>query len=160
MTDPEPISTTLDGDLPCFSCGYNLRGLQNTGLCPECGGEIARSIEEAAHSGPTEQTVRFAFRLALLLAIGLLMGIPVAFCGFPRSPAAVPALAVPASAALWAVGLCASLLPMVTKDRYVVRHFKFRWFATVLGSSSASTASLSQGGSPAGAVTIARLLRR
>lgn len=32
-------------DLPCITCGYNLRGLESTGYCPECGTLIQRSID-------------------------------------------------------------------------------------------------------------------
>ena len=31
-------------DVPCVSCGYNLRGLHAEGNCPECGTEIYRSL--------------------------------------------------------------------------------------------------------------------
>ncbi len=34
---------TIDHDLSCMICGYNLRGLQTGGACPECGTDIARS---------------------------------------------------------------------------------------------------------------------
>jgi hypothetical protein len=31
-------------DLPCVRCGYQLRGLPVEGKCPECGGEVRRSL--------------------------------------------------------------------------------------------------------------------
>ena len=31
-------------DVPCRSCGFNLRGLSPDGRCPECGAAVARSI--------------------------------------------------------------------------------------------------------------------
>jgi hypothetical protein len=31
-------------DVPCISCGYNLRGLSDSGSCPECGTAVARSL--------------------------------------------------------------------------------------------------------------------
>lgn len=31
-------------DLPCWQCGYNLRGLPPPGRCPECGEEVATSV--------------------------------------------------------------------------------------------------------------------
>ncbi len=37
---------TLDEDIPCISCGYNLRGLYPDGRCPECGIPIERSMRE------------------------------------------------------------------------------------------------------------------
>lgn len=38
---PPDLATT---DVPCISCGYNLRGLSELGRCPECGALIARSL--------------------------------------------------------------------------------------------------------------------
>jgi hypothetical protein len=38
-------SQMIGGDIPCSRCGYNLRALESHGLCPECGGSIAQSIE-------------------------------------------------------------------------------------------------------------------
>jgi hypothetical protein len=35
---------TLDRDIACLSCGYNLRGLAPNGSCPECGRAIADSL--------------------------------------------------------------------------------------------------------------------
>ncbi len=34
----------IRGDLLCAKCGYNLRGLQTDGTCPECGNPIAPSL--------------------------------------------------------------------------------------------------------------------
>lgn len=39
MIDPQ-----IDRDVACVQCGYNLRGLPVTGLCPECGHGIAESL--------------------------------------------------------------------------------------------------------------------
>ncbi len=32
-------------DVPCLNCGYNLRGLQEDGRCPECGTQVERSLK-------------------------------------------------------------------------------------------------------------------
>lgn len=34
----------IDDDVNCLSCGYNLRGLDREGRCPECGVAIGRSV--------------------------------------------------------------------------------------------------------------------
>ena len=33
----------VDQDLPCVSCGYNLRTLDMRAACPECGTRVFRS---------------------------------------------------------------------------------------------------------------------
>lgn len=38
---PDPIGACLAGrDVACSRCGYNLRGLQGTTVCPECAAEL------------------------------------------------------------------------------------------------------------------------
>jgi hypothetical protein len=34
----------IDADLPCLTCGYNLRGLRSGGVCPECGLAVQRTL--------------------------------------------------------------------------------------------------------------------
>jgi len=34
----------IDQDLPCIACGYNLRGMTDTTMCPECGVAVGRSM--------------------------------------------------------------------------------------------------------------------
>ena len=44
----EPESPrTIDGYLPCLTCGYNLRSLKADGCCPECGLPIIQSLDPA-----------------------------------------------------------------------------------------------------------------
>jgi len=38
----------VDGDLPCFRCGYNVRGLASDGQCPECAASIAETLRRRA----------------------------------------------------------------------------------------------------------------
>lgn len=38
------LGRELGGDLPCFVCGYNLRGLSIRSVCPECGARVRATI--------------------------------------------------------------------------------------------------------------------
>lgn len=75
--------TGLDHDLTCVTCGYNLRGLRRDGRCPECGGTIARSIEEAQR-GVTLAELRAARRVCRALLIACCGAIVVALTAFNR----------------------------------------------------------------------------
>lgn len=44
-TEPAPSSPAIAQDIPCVTCGYNLRGLDPTKVCPECGTPIQRSVD-------------------------------------------------------------------------------------------------------------------
>lgn len=80
-TQTESAAYTIDQDIPCSQCGYDLRGLTLDGRCPECGSEIGLSIEEwkkrvevnplaMSHQSWLRQ-IAFGF---LLLAVGALLG--------------------------------------------------------------------------------------
>ncbi|MFG0251677.1 MAG: hypothetical protein ACF8NJ_02250 [Phycisphaerales bacterium JB038] len=79
------VSSQVTADLVCLSCGYNLRGLDPAGQCPECGTLIERSQGPALlrYSAPRYlRAVRWGIRLAclglvLLLGINVLMLLPV-----------------------------------------------------------------------------------
>jgi hypothetical protein len=45
----------------CGACGYDLRGLERRGDCPECGGWYA--IDEAPAAGRARRALRAALRL-------------------------------------------------------------------------------------------------
>lgn len=59
----------VDSDLECAICGYNLRTLCVSGLCPECGSAVDRTIQERKlfGKGGRRRFLRRAF-LANLLA--------------------------------------------------------------------------------------------
>jgi hypothetical protein len=42
---PIQPGVTIQQDVDCASCAYNLRGLQRQGHCPECGAPIAPSLD-------------------------------------------------------------------------------------------------------------------
>ncbi|MEW6251025.1 MAG: hypothetical protein AB1716_10290 [Planctomycetota bacterium] len=42
----------IDRDLPCDSCGYNLRTLDTAALCPECGCATESLEKEECQMGP------------------------------------------------------------------------------------------------------------
>lgn len=58
------LAGTLDHDLRCLSCGYNLRGLPTEGSCPECGSSIQTSVDAYAIYG--RQNVQEVAREALI----------------------------------------------------------------------------------------------
>ncbi|MGB7157425.1 MAG: hypothetical protein WBD40_05130 [Tepidisphaeraceae bacterium] len=39
------MAKLIETDIPCAACGYDLRGLTDVGRCPECGGDVAGSVE-------------------------------------------------------------------------------------------------------------------
>lgn len=42
--EPIPPAARVESDLTCTRCGYNLRGLEITGKCPECGWAVESSL--------------------------------------------------------------------------------------------------------------------
>ena len=45
-------------DLDCLGCGYNLRTMESSGVCPECGTEVMRSIRGGFLKYATPQWVQ------------------------------------------------------------------------------------------------------
>ncbi len=81
MTQPNsaaPPPITVDRDLPCLRCGYNLRGLDTSGQCPTCGEAIAPTVrgDWMATADP-----RWRERLAIGCAI-LALAFLCNACGF------------------------------------------------------------------------------
>jgi len=76
LDSAKPIqSSTIDSDLPCRECGYNLRGLMGSGACPECGHAIAESARRnlLRDSDPTYATnLRAA---AMVMIVGLILSV-------------------------------------------------------------------------------------
>lgn len=72
-------------DVPCVGCGYNLRGLEASGKCPECGLDISRSLhgDQLVYSGSAYlaslcRGIRIIFAALIaqvaLLALGIAAG--------------------------------------------------------------------------------------
>jgi len=65
----------IDGPLPCVKCLYDLAGLMSDQKCPECGTEIARTLESleplAVMSGTELKLLR---RSLLLIALPMIAG--------------------------------------------------------------------------------------
>jgi hypothetical protein len=62
---------TIDSDIPCAQCGYNLRTLHESTLCPECALPVKQSL--AAHHLDLPRLKKLAFAARLIsfsLAIG------------------------------------------------------------------------------------------
>ncbi|HEX4053888.1 MAG TPA: hypothetical protein VHX86_06455 [Tepidisphaeraceae bacterium] len=51
---------TIDRDVLCRACGYNLRGLSRTGRCPECAADVAISLQPSSLADSRLQHFRLA----------------------------------------------------------------------------------------------------
>ncbi len=45
MNPESELKASVDRDVSCVTCGYNLRGLQEDGKCPECGEKVSDTLE-------------------------------------------------------------------------------------------------------------------
>lgn len=76
---------SIDHDLSCMICGYNLRALPPAGLCPECGTDIARSTQGDLLKFADRNWVGSIYRGTCLLTIagGLFVICVLAMIVFP-----------------------------------------------------------------------------
>lgn len=66
-------SSTIESDLPCRQCGYNLRGLMSSGACPECGHAVAESARAnlLKDSDPSYAWALAVGAVLMILGLGL-----------------------------------------------------------------------------------------
>lgn len=71
----------IDNDLPCWRCGYNLRGMTEDRACPECGTAVGRSLlgDQLRFSDP--DWVRTLARGANWILWSVLIGIAIGIIG-------------------------------------------------------------------------------
>ncbi|MFI5381761.1 MAG: hypothetical protein ACHRHE_20890 [Tepidisphaerales bacterium] len=76
------MNTTIDYDLPCVHCEYNLRTLSYDGACPECGQPVASTLRRRILQTSTDRVsqprpmglfTKCCSILAAILAIALLI---------------------------------------------------------------------------------------
>ena len=100
--DAATTNRTVTADLPCRRCGYNLRGLNQAGRCPECGAPIGLSChgDLLRYHEPKWLTTlacgtTFILSGAVVLVIGLVGGVTLqaTLGGSPVTLALVKALA-------------------------------------------------------------------
>lgn len=71
------LARELTGDLPCISCGYNLRSISVLGVCPECGAPVRATI--LARVDPYAGVLQPISR-PRTVALGLLLWAVAALC--------------------------------------------------------------------------------
>jgi uncharacterized repeat protein (TIGR04138 family) len=75
---------TIDGDVPCSGCGYNLRTLKADARCPECGREVTDSVTDARATHEAAADVYHYLRRRPFEALAASVGYPVDAVMFVR----------------------------------------------------------------------------
>ena len=124
---PKP---TIDTDLFCISCDYNLRGLRYGHKCPECGKTIRASpktTDMLINGSPSRQR---AIRLGLTLCAGILIAVAIArlwlfgalvFAGWPPAQNIYLWLGA-ALSMVWIVGVF-----LLTPPDFDEQYVRWRW---------------------------------
>lgn len=85
------LSGALAADCMCRHCGYNLRGLHESGRCPECGTPVGASIRgdllQFADPQWVEKVARGLTIIMWMILVGYVFGLLISFLGLV-SPAA------------------------------------------------------------------------
>ena len=75
------MSPAIDHDLTCLNCGYNLRGTDAEGSCPECGMAVRASRREDRLAAAPAKYRRKLSRGAAWFGIGTLLTLPLLYAG-------------------------------------------------------------------------------
>ena len=133
--DPRSLSVyrsaPIEGDVGCFKCGYNLKGLPRGGNCPECGGPIRQSLDRGRflYKNLTDAPMSYLkiIRLGFFLLAGCVAALLVSIFWTLRSGGLAPAFLVAAASVAWWGGVF-----LVTSSEYPPgelhsRYDRLRW---------------------------------
>ncbi len=90
METPATALQTVAVDQPCIRCGYSLRGLPASGLCPECATPVERSLHgdmlvysDPAYVNELSLAARLILVGVLLLAITSIASVALSLAKAP-----------------------------------------------------------------------------
>lgn len=112
---------TIDGDVPCHSCGYNLRTSPLTGKCPECSADVIHSLRtDSLAFADRKCLARIRLGILLIFAFPLCDLVFSILSGFLLPPTRVTlmlALWVPiAASVVTCLGICLAVSVERPKD--------------------------------------------
>ncbi|MCG3127084.1 MAG: hypothetical protein CHACPFDD_01942 [Phycisphaerae bacterium] len=105
MAAPGTLSSTVDWDAPCGRCGYNLRGLELRGRCPECGAPTWLSVGDDSLASADEAWLRRLQAGAATCNAALLVSVVLLITVSTLESRVLRVLAAAAGAAAYAAGL-------------------------------------------------------
>ena len=75
MQPPPLPAPAIVADTPCVGCGYNVRSMELTAMCPECGTPVAATLDGGLRHAPEDYLRR------MVLATRLIHWGMIAYCG-------------------------------------------------------------------------------